>query len=104
MLNGYLDFPLEDSKWEPFIGVGIGLTEIDVSDLCTAAANTDCTDNVFTFGLSGGVSYALNPSTSILGKVTYLGFGDINITNLGAAGEIREAETISTQIGLRFNF
>ena len=104
MLNGYLDFPLEDSKWEPFIGVGIGLSEIDVSDLCTAAANTDCTDNVFTFGLSGGVSYALNPSTSILGKVTYLGFGDINITNLGVAGEVREAETISTQIGLRFNF
>ena len=104
MLNGYLDFPIEDTKWEPFIGIGIGTSEIDVEDICVAAANTDCTDSVFTFGLTGGVSYALNPSTSILGKVTYLGFDDIEITNQGVAAEIREAETVSAQIGLKFNF
>ena len=104
MLNGYLDFPIEDTKWEPFIGIGIGTSEIDVEDICVAAANTDCTDSVFTLGLTGGVSYALNPSTSILGKVTYLGFGDIEITNLGQAAEIREAETVSAQIGLKFSF
>ena len=104
MLNGYLDFPLEDSKWEPFIGIGIGTSEIDVEEICTVAANTDCTDSVFTFGITGGVSYELNPSTSILGKITYLGFEDINITNLGAAAEIRETETVSAQIGLKFNF
>ena len=104
MLNGYLDFPIEDTKWEPFIGIGIGTSEVDVEDICVAAANTDCTDSVFTLGLTGGVSYALNPSTSILGKVTYLGFGDIEITNLGQAAEIREAETVSAQIGLKFSF
>ena len=104
MLNGYLDFPIEDTKWEPFIGIGIGTSEVDVEEICVAAANTDCTDSVFTFGLTGGVSYALNPSTSILGKVTYLGFDDIDITNLGQAAQILEAETVSAQIGLKFNF
>ena len=33
MLNGYLDF-IEDTKWEPFIGIGIGTPEIDVEDIC----------------------------------------------------------------------
>ena len=104
MANIYADFPIENSKFAPFIGFGIGSTEVDAEDTCTAAANTDCTDSVFTYGINGGISYTLNPSTDIYGKVTYLGFSDITITNTGAQTIIQDSETLSAYIGLKFNF
>ena len=104
MANIYVDFPIDDSKFAPFLGFGIGSTEADLEETCTAAADTDCTDNVFTYGINGGISYSLNPSTDIYGKVTYLGFSDITITNTGAQTIIQNSETLSAYIGLKFNF
>ena len=104
MLNGYIDFPIEDTKWEPFIGVGLGTTEGDMDESCTAAANTDCTDNFFTFGITGGVNYALNPGADLTAKITYLGFDDIDITNQGAAVTITDSETLSAHLGIKFKF
>ena len=104
MANVYVDFPIDNSKFAPFLGFGIGSTAVDVEETCTVAANTDCTDSVFTYGLNGGISYTLNPSTDIYGKITYLGFSDITITNLGAETTIQDSETLSAYIGLKFNF
>ena len=104
MANIYVDFPIDDSKFAPFLGFGIGSTEADLEETCTAAADTDCTDNVFTYGINGGISYSLNPSTDIYGKVTYLGFSDVTITNTGTKTIIKDSETLSAYIGLKFNF
>ena len=104
MLNGYIDFPIEDTKWEPFIGVGLGTTQADMEESCTAAANTDCTDNLFTFGISGGVNYALSQEADLTAKITYLGFDDIDITNQGVGVRISEAETLSAHVGIKFKF
>jgi len=104
MVNAYVDFPNEGSKIAPFVGAGIGTTELDASELCTAAANTDCTDNVFTYGIYGGVSYEISPKTDIVGQVAYLGFADADITNLGVTSTITGSETLSAYIGLKFNF
>lgn len=104
MLNGYIDFPIAESKWEPFIGVGLGTTKADMEDSCTAAANTDCTDDVFTFGISGGVNYALNSETDITAKITYLGFDDIEIINVGNEVKITDSETLSATVGIKFKF
>ena len=104
MANIYADFPIDNSKFAPFLGFGIGSTEVDAEETCTVAANTDCTDSVFTYGLNGGISYTLSPSTDVYGKITYLGFSDITITNLGAETTIQDSETLSAYIGLKFNF
>lgn len=104
MANIYVDFPIDNSKLAPFLGFGLGSTKVDAEETCTAAANTDCTANVFTYGLNGGISYSLNPSTDLYGKVTYLGFSDITITNQGAENIIEDSETLSGYIGLKFNF
>ena len=104
MLNGYIDFPVEDTKWEPFIGVGVGSTNSDVEDSCTPAADTDCTDDVFTYGISGGVNYALNSKSDITAKITYLGFEDIEITNTGVPVTISGGETLSAYVGIKFKF
>ena len=104
MFNGYIDFPIENTKWEPFFGVGVGTTNGDMEESCTAAANTDCTDDFFTYGISGGVNYALTPETDITAKITYLGFEDIEITNQGALIEISDSETLSAYVGMKFKF
>ncbi len=104
MLNGYLDFPIENTKWEPFIGVGIGTTNGDMEESCVAAADTDCKDDVFTYGISGGVNYALNPDVDITTKITYLGFDDFEITNVGVPVTITETETLSAYVGMKFKF
>ena len=104
MLNGYIDFPIEDTKWEPFIGVGLGTTNADMEESCIAAANTDCTDDVFTLGISGGVNYALNPEADITAKITYLGFDDIELLNQGAVVTVTDSETLTASVGIRFKF
>ena len=82
----------------------LGTTQGDMEESCVAAANTDCTDNFFTFGISGGVNYALNPGADITAKITYLGFDDIDITNQGVGVTITESETLSAQVGIKFKF
>ena len=104
MLTGYLDFPIENTKWEPFIGLGIGSMEIDTSDACVAAANTSCTADVFTYSLSGGVNYALNPTTSVSAKITYMKPQDLDLNNAGVLVEGIETSTLSAYAGLKFNF
>ena len=104
MLNAYLDFPIENTRWEPFLGIGAGTANADLENLCTAAVNTDCTDNVFAYGLSGGVNYYLDSITAISAKISYIGFGDITITDQGAATTIQDSETLSAHVGIKFKF
>ncbi len=104
ILNGYLDFPVENTKWTPFIGAGYGSTNVDTVNLCTSGGTDDCTDDVATYSLSGGISYALDSDTSITGKITYLGFDTINVTDDGALVTVSESETLSAHIGVRFKF
>lgn len=104
MFNGYIDFPIEDSKWEPFVGLGVGTTTADMEETCTPAANTDCEAQLFTYGISGGLNYALNPKADIMTKITYLGFEDIEITNVGNVVTITGGETVSAYIGIKFKF
>ena len=104
ILNGYVDFPIENSKWAPFLGVGIGTTNVDATNLCTVGGTDDCKDNTSTYSLSGGINYALNDTTEITSKVTYLGFGDIDTTDDGVTLRVSESETLSFRIGLTFRF
>ena len=104
MANVYFDFPIDNSKFAPFLGFGLGTTEVDAEETCTVAADTDCNTSVFTYGLNGGISYSLNPSTDIYGKITYLGFSDVTITNTGVNAIIEDSETLSAYIGVKFNF
>ncbi len=104
ILNGYFDFPIENTKWSPFVGAGFGSTNVDAVNLCTAGGTDDCKDDVATYSLSGGISYALNPNTDLTGKITYLGFDTINVTDDGTLVTVTESETLSAHIGFKFMF
>ena len=103
-INGYLDFPIGETKFTPFIGAGYGSTNVDVVNLCSTGGTDTCTDDVATYSLSAGLSYALNSDTEIIGKITYLGFDDITVTDDGTVTTVTETETGSAQIGVRFKF
>ena len=104
ILNGYLDFPIGDTKWTPFIGAGYGSTNVDAVNLCTSGGSDDCKDDVGTYSLSGGISYALNSNTDITGKITYLGFDDIKITDDGTLITVTESKNLSAHLGIKFRF
>ena len=104
MFNGYIDFPLGNSKWAPFVGAGIGTTNVDATNLCTAGGTDDCKDNVSTYAISGGINYALNDKTEITTKLTYFGFGDIDVTDDGTTLRVTDSETLSYRVGLTFKF
>ena len=77
---------------------------MDAVNLCTAGGTDDCKDDVATYSLSGGISYALNSGTEITGKITYLGFDTINVTDDGILVTVTDSETLSAHIGVKFMF
>ena len=104
IFNGYLDFPIENTKWTPFIGAGYGSTNVDAENLCTAGGTDNCKDDVATYSISGGLSYALDSDKDITGKITYLGFDTINVIDDGLAASVTDSETLSVHIGVKFKF
>lgn len=104
IFNTFIDFPISDSKYTPFIGLGLGTTKADADDLCTSGTSTDCEDDVATFSVSGGLAYAINDSTELTAKATYLGFDDISMNNNGTAFTVLESETFTIHFGARVKF
>ncbi len=105
MFNGFLDFPIKDSKFEPFIGLGYGSTRVDSTNLCTVGGVDSCTDDVGTWGFSIGTGYEISESVDLTGTMTYLGFDTINISDDGSATvAVTGAETLAFRVGVRFKF
>tara|TARA_Y100000589_G_scaffold234810_1_gene222202 strand:- start:1385 stop:2005 length:621 start_codon:yes stop_codon:yes gene_type:complete len=104
VFNGFIDFPLGDSRYTPFVGLGLGYTHADAKDLCVVGTSTDCFDDVATFSLSGGLAYAINDSTELTAKATYLGFDDINMKNHGQNFTVSESDTLTFLLGARVTF
>lgn len=104
IFNGYIDFPIKDSKWEPFVGLGYGSTNVDATNLCTVGGADVCEDDVATFSVSGGVNYSLSPNLDLTGKVTYLGFDTIYVRDNNVLVTVTESETVAAHVGLKFKF
>ena len=104
MLNGYIDFPIEDSKWEPFIGLGIGTTNVNGTNTCFQGGVDDCVDDVLTIGVSGGVNYALSKTIDLTSKLTYYKFDDITMIDSGRTINANDTFNVVANMGLKFKF
>ena len=96
MLFGYKDFP-SDTKFSTYIGAGLGFSTFEM-----AAANPNVgganvpipaiDEELFTFGLKGGVEYEVSDNTSLYAEVAYLNYAEFSTTaaannnNVNAAG------------------
>jgi len=101
LLNGYYDFAKE-STLAPFVGVGLGLSKVEVDDLhaqgWTSKLSVD--DTVFTYQISAGVGYALTETVTIDGRYRYLATSDPEFEG----DVVYEFASHSVLIGIRFAF
>ena len=104
MLNGYIDFPIENSQWEPFLGLGVGSSNVDGTNTCIGGGIDHCVDDVLTIGVSGGVNYSLSKKIDLTGKLTYLKFDDITMIDSGRTIKANDSSNVVASMGLKFKF
>jgi opacity protein-like surface antigen len=95
MVNGFYDIDT-GSPWTPFVGIGIGLSKLDINGPDFHYSDSD---NVFAYQFIGGVAYAINDQWSLDAQYRFMGTGDATID---------EAEfdfnSNNLMLGLRYSF
>ena len=94
MLFGYKDFP-SDKKFSTYLGAGLGFSTIEMAEAnpIVGGANVPTPaidEELFTFGLKGGVEYEVSNTTSLYAEVAYLNYAEFSTAaangNANAAG------------------
>ena len=107
MLYAYKDFPSEtNSKFTPYIGAGIGFSSIDTPSQTIAILGQNFVTNaveeqVFSFGLKGGVDYEVAENTSLYTEIGYLNLAEFD-TDSGEEFDAINSFVVSA--GLKFSF
>ena len=105
MIYAYKDFP-SDSKFTPYIGGGIGYSQLDVPDQTVGVLGVNIEleggeEQLFTFGLKGGVDYEIAENTSLYSEVGYVNLASFT-TDAGEEYDSNNSFIVSA--GLRFSF
>ena len=109
MIYGYKDFPNE-TKFTPYLGLGIGLGNFSAKDQTATVAGTAYlfeggNESVLSMGLKGGASYEIAKNTSIYSEAMYQKFGEYKISEPGyETVNYDETHYFAVTAGLKFNF
>jgi len=99
-ITGYYDFENE-SKWTPYIGAGIGTTNVEVEKLTIAGINTgDGDGDATSYQLKLGTSYEVAETTDLYGEVAYTAISDLDIEGT----DMESTNSWGLQAGVRFRF
>ena len=106
MIYAYKVFPSDTTKFTPYIGAGLGLSSIDApsQNIALAGVNfvtSDFEEQVFTFGLKGGVDYEIAENTSLYTELGYLNLASFETD---ANEEFDSINAFVVSAGLRFSF
>ncbi len=103
-VNGFYDFR-NDSKWVPFVGVGIGYATVDVSYEPSNVAIIDDDDDVFAYQLMAGLAYQLNDQIAVSASLRYRDYEEatVNSSLLPAEFDI-ELDEMVYDVGFRYSF
>jgi len=99
-LSIFKDFS-SDSKFTPYVGVGVGSTNVDIGTLSisgTSYAGTD--DSATSAALTLGTSYELNDSSAFFVEGNYRKVGDLTITGV----EYSDISSLGANAGFKFTF
>ena len=105
MLYGYKDFP-NDSKFTTYIGAGFGFSSFEspAQNPIVGGANIPLTavdEQLFTYGVKGGLDYQIAETTSLYSEVGYVNFASFDAT---ATENYESNNTLTIGAGLRFRF
>ena len=99
MVNGYYDLPV-DSPIVPYVGVGLGLANVDVDDVVvdgTAVGGAD--DTVFAYQFAAGATFELDPNFSFDASYRYFATDEPDLDGTEA-----EYESHNFMVGLLYTF
>ena len=104
MLNGYYDFDT-DSKFVPYVGGGIGYTQIDFSSYAVTIAgqalrSDEGTSGAFGYQAKAGISYLASEKVDIFGEAIFSGTSGFSIST----ADIDPITAWGGQVGLRYRF
>lgn len=82
MLFGYKDFP-SNNKFSTYLGAGLGFSTVEMPEAnpIVGGANVPTPaidEELFTFGLKGGVEYDVSNTTSLYAEVGYLNYAEFS--------------------------
>ncbi len=103
-LNGYYDFE-NDSAFTPFVGVGIGNTEVDVEYAPSGVGVISDDDSGTSYQAIAGVDYEITEGFDVVFSIHYLDGDDATVRSslLPAEFDI-ENESLSYRLGVRYTF
>ncbi|MEM0986862.1 MAG: outer membrane beta-barrel protein [Pseudomonadota bacterium] len=102
--NAYYDFGL-GGPFRPFVGAGIGLSDVDVEYSPSGVGIIDGGDTVFAYQLKAGASYALTEQLEAYGEYAYRAADEIDVSNDLFPGRLDiESEVNVFSVGLRYTF
>ncbi len=104
LVNGYYDFK-NSTAFTPFIGAGIGYSNVEVEYEPSNVGIIDDDDDVFAWQIMGGVSYSINDNFHVVGSVRYRETDDAEVNSdlLPAEFDI-ETEATIIDLGIRYTF
>lgn len=104
MLSVYRDFPSESGKLSPYIGAGIGTTNVKADDITVAGTiYGDDDENAFSYQLKAGVSYDMSEKTDVYAEVTYLNVGEVELEKAGNKVDV-DTSSVGLFTGIRYQF
>ncbi len=115
-INGYYDFPDVFGRITPYLGVGVGVAFVEISDLYFSLAysgtdptnpardpsfynstqDVDISDTVLLGNLYAGADYSLTDETLLGVKLTYSMMGDVEYTGRYAAHPLHDRDPAFT--------
>ena len=104
-LSGYYDIPIKKSRFVPYVGAGIGYTNLSVGDLSATVLGVPITleggsESLFGYQAKVGVTYLASKTTDVFLEGVYQGATgfDVGATSYGAIN------IFGARLGARYRF
>ena len=91
-----------DKKWQPYIGVGVGKSEIETSLSVGGTKVSASVDDITSVKVKVGVNYEATDNVDIYGEVYGAAIEDISITSAGTTYTLKDASSSGISVGIRY--
>ena len=95
-----------NSRWVPYLGGGIGYSQVFVDDLSVGGVTlVDDSAGAFAWQFKAGIAYEFNPSMAVTLGYRYFGTDNVSFdSKIGGSVNTGGTEIQNAELGFRFNF
>lgn len=106
MANLYYDFAMQDPKWSPYIGGGIGYARVSVNDVEVAGVPVlDDDDSALAGQAMVGLAYAISDSVEIFGGYRFFLTDSLKLRDTSSSeNDVKGLRIHQAEAGVRFRF